>query len=204
MDEIGLFPLGLVLLPTEFVPLHIFEPRYRELIGECLEEEGEFGLVYVEGEVLHQIGTRARIADVIQRYDDGRLDVVVEGGERFRLVELTEGRSFQTASVEAVEDDDDPSTDTVKAGALEAYERLLTLAGVTAEIPERTHPQLSYALAGRFELASELKLELLVARSERVRLARVVEILESAALAIERQRELAAVAQTNGKARDVH
>jgi Lon protease-like protein len=204
VEEIGLFPLGIVLLPTEFVPLHIFEPRYRELIGECLEHEGEFGLVHTDGDVLQPIGTLARVADVIQRYDDGRLDVVVEGGGRFRLVELTQGRSFQTARIEELEDRDDPASLVVAEEALEAYGQLLALAGASADVPEVTHPQLSYALAGRFELASELKLELLVATSERARLSRVVEILEGAAAAIERQRELGAVASTNGKARDVH
>ncbi len=109
MPEIGLFPLGTALLPTEQVPLHIFEPRYRELIGECVDQGLEFGLVYVGDEGMHAIGTRASVVDVMQRFDDGRLDIVVEGGTRFRLVELTEGRSFHTGLVEDVSDDVDPA-----------------------------------------------------------------------------------------------
>jgi Lon protease-like protein len=82
MEEIGLFPLGLVLLPTEQVPLHIFEPRYRELIGESLEQGVPFGIVYADDDGLRQIGTLATVRGV-ERFDDGRLNVVVEGGERF-------------------------------------------------------------------------------------------------------------------------
>ena len=105
MDELGLFPLGIVLLPTELVPLHIFEERYKELIGECLEHDGEFGLLYADEEGAREIGTRAKVAHVLERFDDGRLNIVVAGGERFRVAELTRGRSFITASVEPLEDE---------------------------------------------------------------------------------------------------
>ena len=87
MEEIGLFPLGMVLLPTERVPLHIFEPRYLELIGECVQHDREFGLVYADDDGIRAVGTRAKVIDVV-RLPDGRLSVVVEGRERFRLVEL--------------------------------------------------------------------------------------------------------------------
>ena len=107
MSELGLFPLGIVLLPTEQIPLHIFEERYQELIGECLDLEQEFGLVFADDEGLREVGTRALVTEVLDRFDDGRLNIVVEGGERFRLLELTEGRSFQTGLVEPVEDEAD-------------------------------------------------------------------------------------------------
>ena len=100
MNELGLFPLGIVLLPTEQIPLHIFEDRYQELIGECLADEREFGLVFADEDGLREIGTRAAVTEVLDKFDDGRLNIVAEGRERFRLVELTEGRSFQTGIVE--------------------------------------------------------------------------------------------------------
>ena len=100
MIEIGLFPLGLVLLPTEQVPLHIFEPRYQELIGESLESGIPFGIVYADDDGLRQVGTLANVSEVTERFDDGRLNIVVDGGERFRLLELTSGRSFVTGRVE--------------------------------------------------------------------------------------------------------
>ena len=91
--ELGLFPLGIVLLPTERVPLHIFEPRYRELIGECIAEEREFGLVFADENGVRELGTRARVDEVLEQFDDGRMNIVVEGGERFRVESLTRGRS---------------------------------------------------------------------------------------------------------------
>ena len=90
MAELGLFPLGIVLLPTEQIPLHIFEDRYQELIGECLDEEREFGLIFADEDGLRELGTRAAVTEVLERFDDGRLNIVVEGRERFRLLELTE------------------------------------------------------------------------------------------------------------------
>ena len=82
------------------MPLHIFEPRYRELIGECLEKEQPFGLVFADDDGLRKIGTLTDVVEVTDRFDDGRLNIVVEGRERFRLVELTDGRSFHTGTIE--------------------------------------------------------------------------------------------------------
>jgi Lon protease-like protein len=199
MEEIGLFPLGLVLLPTEQVPLHIFEPRYRELIAECLEADQPFGLVYADDDGLRRTGTLARVVEVTERFDDGRLNIVVEGGDRFRLVELTDGRSFHTGTIEAIRDSDDPpAPEDVKRG-LGLFSRLVELTGADVEVPAETLEQPSFVLASRFELAPELKLELLEERSERIRLRRLCEILETVAAAVERQREIAERAQKNGR-----
>jgi Lon protease-like protein len=199
MEEIGLFPLGIVLLPSELVPLHIFEPRYRELIGECVDEEREFGLVFAGDDGLSDVGTRTSIVEVVDRLPDGRLNIVVEGRARFRLLGLTEGRSFHTGTVDELVDADDPAaTDDVQR-TLELFERVLTLTGAEIEAPSATDPQLSFTLAGRFELAADLKQSLLAATSERARLARVHEILEAAAAAVERQRDIAVSAGRNGR-----
>jgi Lon protease-like protein len=198
--EVGLFPLGLVLLPTEQVPLHIFEERYRELIGECIDNEEPFGLVYADDDGLRRIGTLATVVEVTERFDDGRLNVVVEGGDRFRLDELTEGRSFHTGTIEPIADrDDPPSADDVKRG-VGLFARLVELTGAEVDVPDETLEQPSFALASRFELAPELKLELLEETSERVRLLRLCEILETVAATVERQREIAEIASKNGKA----
>ena len=153
--EIGLFPLGIVLLPTERVPLHIFEPRYQELIGECIETDDEFGLLYADENGVREVGTFARVAEVLERFDDGRLNIVVEGGSRFRVEELTRGRAFMTAEVGAVEDDDaeiDPETSVRAAGSFRA---LAALAGAETEDPDETSPQLSFELAAQVELPPE-------------------------------------------------
>jgi ATP-dependent Lon protease len=201
MEEIGLFPLGLVLLPTEQVPLHIFEPRYRELIAECLDQDEPFGLVFADDDGLRRIGTLASVVEVTDRFDDGRLNVVVEGGARFRLVELTEGRSFHTGTIEPLGDLEDPPTPEDVERAATVFSRLVELTGAEVEPPDVESEQPSFAIASRFELAPDLKLELLEQTSERRRLARLCEILESAAASVERQREIAELAQTNGHAK---
>jgi Lon protease-like protein len=199
MNELGLFPLGIVLLPTEQIPLHIFEDRYQELIAECLEEEREFGLVYADDSGLREIGTRAAVTEVLDRFDDGRMNIVVEGRERFRLVELTEGRSFHTGRVEPVADDGDRADDADAERAVALFHRLVALTGAEVEGPPLESAQLSFALAGRFELAPELKQRLLALTSERRRMALLAELLEGAAAAVERERETAERAQGNGK-----
>jgi ATP-dependent Lon protease len=201
MEEIGLFPLGLVLLPTEQVPLHIFEPRYRELIGECLDAGEPFGLVFADDDGLRRIGTLASVVEVTDRFDDGRLNVVVEGGERFRLVELTEGRSFHTGTIEPLGDLEDPPRPAEVDRAVTVFSRLVELTGAEVEPPDLEGGQPSFAIAARFELAPELKLELLEQTSERRRLVRLCEILETAAASVERQRAIAELAQTNGHAK---
>ena len=109
MPELGLFPLPIVLVPTERIPLHIFEPRYRELIEECVDAGEDFGLALSSGDgAVHEIGTRARVTDVLEVLDDGRMNIVIEGGDRFRLLELTTGRAFTTGIVEPVVDLDEP------------------------------------------------------------------------------------------------
>jgi ATP-dependent Lon protease len=197
--EVGLFPLGLVLLPTEQVPLHIFEPRYRELIGECLDRGEPFGLVFADDDGVRRVGTLANVVEVTDRFDDGRLNIVVEGGERFRLVELTDGRSFHTGTIEPLDDLDDPPADEDVERALAVFRRLVDLTGAEVEVPTEVAGRPSFEIGSRFELAPELKLELLEEPRERVRLVRLCEILEALAAAVERQREIAELASRNGR-----
>jgi len=199
MSEIGLFPLGLVLLPSEQVPLHIFELRYRELVEESLESETPFGVVYADDSGLREIGTLATVTEVVERFTDGRLNILVEGGERFRLLELTEGRAFATARVEPVDDQHDPAEPGDVERVLALFDRLAELTASEIEPPAPETPALSFAVAGRFEFSAEIKQELLDETSERVRLARLCEILALAAETVERQTQIAAQAQSNGK-----
>jgi Lon protease-like protein len=196
--DLGLFPLGIVLLPTERVPLHIFEPRYRELIGECLEDDSEFGLVFADEDGVREIGTRARVAEVLERFDDGRLNVVVEGGSRFRVEELTRGRPFITAVVEPVEDEAGDVEHETAARAAGAFRALAALAGAETDAPDERSPQLSYELAAQVELAPEAKQDLLELRSEQERLELVAELLDVARQTLIATRELGERAKQNG------
>jgi Lon protease-like protein len=197
--ELGLFPLGIVLLPTEQIPLHIFEDRYQELIGECLAEEREFGLIYADEDGLREIGTRASVTEVLDRFEDGRLNVVVEGRERFRLLELTDGRTFQTGLVEPLEEPEDPAESEDAERALELFHKLVELTGAEVEEPAAGAELLSFELAGRFEFAPELKQRLLQITSERERVKVLADLLEGAAQAVEREQDIAERAAGNGK-----
>ena len=198
MEEIGLFPLGIVLLPTEVVPLHIFEERYRELIGECVELEREFGLVGADGDGVHEVGTRAWVAEVLERFDDGRLNILVQGRERFRVERLTRGRSFLTAEVTPLDDEWEEPAPEAAARAVEAFRALAAAAGADADDPDPDSPQLSFAIAARVELPSEAKQELLELRSEPARLARVAELLDAARETVLATRRLGEAAKKNG------
>lgn len=199
-EELGLFPLGLVLLPTERVPLHVFEPRYRELVGECIDGDGEFGLIFSDDDGMRRVGTRARVAEVLETFPDGRLNVVVEGGERFFMVELTTGRrSFHTADVEPVRDDEagPPAAEDAER-ALEAFRAVAEAAEAEADPPEATAPLLSFDLAGRVELPAERKQELLELRSESERLRFIARLFGEAERALRFAAELRGRSAKNG------
>jgi Lon protease-like protein len=196
--ELGLFPLGIVLLPTERVPLHIFEPRYRELIGECIDEEREFGLVFADEDGVRELGTRARVDEVLEQFDDGRMNIVVEGGERFRVEKLTRGRSFMTAEVEPVDDDGDEPPAAAIARATTAFRALAAAADADAGDVDEAAEQLSFRLAAQVELAAEAKQELLELRSEQRRLELVTELLDGVRAVLIATRELGERAKKNG------
>jgi Lon protease-like protein len=199
VSELGLFPLDMVLLPTERVPLHVFEPRYKELIAECLSQDREFGLVLGDREGLREVGTRAAVVEVVERFPDGRLNIVVEGRERFRLVELTEGRSFVTGEVEPVADEAGVSDRAQRETALSLYRELAELVEADVDEPSPDSGVLSFELASRVDFGVERKQQLLELSSEPERLAEVADLLRKAIEAIRIERELAERAAMNGR-----
>jgi Lon protease-like protein len=198
MEELGLFPLGIVLLPTERVPLHIFEPRYRELIGECIDEEREFGFVFADEQGVRELGTRARVEAVIERFDDGRMNIVVEGGERFQVERMTRGRSFMTAEVAPVDDDGEEPAEEAVSRAAAAFRSLAAAAEADPVEVDEGERQLSFRLAAQVELAPEAKQELLELRSEQRRLELVAELLQGVRAVLLATRELGERAKKNG------
>lgn len=201
MDELGLIPLELVLFPTERIPLHIFEPRYKELIRECLDEEREFGLVLADEDGLREIGTRAAVVEVLELFDDGRLNVLVEGQERFRLVAETEGgRSFRTGEVEPVRDADDPPAPAEIDRVLDVFGQLVTVTdSEEVEQPDRDSKRLSFELAARVDFGPELKQEILELLSERERLVRLSALFDVAVQGLKLEKDVRERASGNGK-----
>ena len=200
MAELGLFPLPIVLVPTERIPLHIFEPRYRELIDECVAGNAEFGLALSTGDgAVHEVGTRARVADVLEVLDDGRMNVIVEGTDRFRLLELTTGRAFTTGIVEPVTDDDDPADEADVQRALEVFNELVSLAESEVDLPDPSSPTFDWELSARVDFGVDPKQELLAMTSPRERVARLVEVLETSLEALRAEQVLRERAGRNGK-----
>jgi len=174
-----LFPLDVVLLPGTPIPLHVFEPRYKEMIGECMTQKTAFGVVRAKEDGIAEIGCTAEILEVTKRYDDGRLDIVCEGHRRFEVLGLNEERSFLRAEVTYF--DDEPAagaSDQVKE-ALRLYVDLMRLLDADAEAPETDVPQLSFQLAAPLPLDLDFKQTLLGMRSERERIAAVVKYYEA-------------------------
>jgi ATP-dependent Lon protease len=199
VTEIGLFPLELVLLPTERVPLHIFEPRYKDLIRECLRSGAEFGLVLQDDQGRREVGTRAAVVEVLQVFDDGRMNVVVEGQDRFRVCGLTPGRSYLTGEVEPLQDDEPDVLAGEADRALTLFRELVEVAGSEVDEPDGTSGSLSFEIASRVDFGTEPKQELLELRSEAARLRQLCGLLSQAVEAVRRERDVRERAATNGK-----
>jgi len=166
---VPLFPLDVVLFPGSPLPLHIFEPRYKEMIGECLMSKTDFGVVRAEKDGVAQIGCTAEILAVTKTYDDGRMDIVAQGRKRFELLEVNQERTFLRGEVLFVPDElDKPAAEQVQR-ALKLHAEILSLAGARQDLPEE-ETSLSYHLAGSLPLDLDFKQSLLVMRSEAQRI----------------------------------
>jgi Lon protease-like protein len=137
------------------------------------------------------------VAEIMERLEDGRMNIVVEGGARFRVVEVTDGRSFTTADVEPVEDDDETPADLSRA--LELFTSLASEAGSDVDIPDAQSPLLDFELAARVDFAPEDKQDLLASTSPSARAERLAELLELALEAVRTEKALRERAGRNGK-----
>jgi Lon protease-like protein len=167
-----LFPLEIVVFPGAPLPLHIFEPRYKEMIGECLSQERPFGMVRAKENAISAIGCSARIIDVIKKYEDGRMDIAAEGAQRFEIIQVNQERSFFQAEVAFF--DDEPSVVSKSAAdtIVQLHEQLFAVMGQTVEV-DRDAAFLSYRLAQDLPVDLDFKQTLLEMKSEAER----VEIL---------------------------
>lgn len=176
---VPLFPLDIVLLPGVPLPLHVFEPRYKEMIEECLEEKKPFGVVRASSEGVAEIGCTAEIVEVTKKYDDGRMDILTRGVNRFEVIQVNDERSFLQAEIAVVDDEPGrPAAQMVKE-AVRLHAEIVKLAGTEAEGPEESADNLSFLLAGSLPLDLDFKQKLLSTLSEAKRLEAVVGYLEA-------------------------
>ena len=173
-----LFPLDVVLFPGTPLPLHVFEPRYKELISECLEQKKTFGIVRAEEEGLADVGCTAEIVAVTKTYPDGRMDIVTEGRERFEVLEVDEQRSYLRGDVVYFQDDaENPSTQQIEH-AIELHREILTMGGAQQSLPA-SEDKISFYLAGSLPLDLDFKQALLEMRSEAERIEAVITAFEA-------------------------
>jgi Lon protease-like protein len=174
-----LFPLELVLLPGTPLPLHIFEPRYKEMIGECIAAESPFGVVRAFEEGIAEVGCTAEIITVTKEYPDGRMDLICEGRKRFEVIEVNRDRSFLQAEVLIVPDDPEAAVQEERVKAVQLHLEILSLAGAVQDLSAADQNQLSFYLAGSLPLDLDFKQKLLAMRSEAQRIQAVAAYLET-------------------------
>ena len=199
IERFPLFPLGLVLIPHELVPLHIFEERYKLMIGECLDQESEFGIVWLSDDGLKEIGCSARVSKVLERFDDGRLNILIEGTTPFRLIRRIDDLPYPAGDIQPLEDDlQAPDDEPAIAAARKRYADLV--AEVTDERPEPGDLAKldAYGMAATLDVALEAKQALLELRTERARLEQLDTLFGEALGRIRHAERAAERAQGNG------
>jgi len=175
-----LFPLDAVLLPGAPLPLHVFEPRYKEMIAECLERKQPFGVLRAKDSEVAEIGCTAEILNVVKKYDDGRMDIVTQGRQRFEVMQINSERSFLQAEVFYLRDDPGTATREETSRALELHGEIMKLAGSEPESEsELSKQELSFHLAGSLPLDLDFKQTLLGMKSEPERLQAVITFFEN-------------------------
>jgi Lon protease-like protein len=200
LSDLPVFPLPLVLLPGELLPLHIFEPRYRELVARCLAGPEPFCVVLEDDGGVREVGCLARDLTVLERLADGRLNIVVSGGEPVRLGPIEdELHAYLSADATVLEDDDEQGSEDATDAALGAYRALLSEIGRDDSEPLSAQPRLSYALGARIDVGVHVGQALLESRSEHERLVLITEALDQGrqSLRVAAERERRAV--RNGK-----
>jgi Lon protease-like protein len=197
--ELPIFELPLVLLPGETVPLHIFEDRYKRMIGSAIEQEEPFGIVLRDDEGARSIGCTARI-DEVERLDDGRMNIVVSGEAPFKVLDRFESPEFPAGEVELIAEDEVPPADEDAASAArQAFAELAERATGERPDPAELDSASAYGIAARIELPAETKQRLLEMRDEDERMALLANALGAVGRALERAEEAAERASSNGK-----
>lgn len=198
--EMGLFPLGMALLPGERVPLHLFEPRYRELFADCTRDDSAFALVLADDDHRASVGCTARFDELVHRFDDGRLNVIVLGVEAVEIGEETSGKDYITARVRTLTDDPYDPQPALEAEVRELFRNLSArITGTPRDLEEPMGVPLSFAAAGTLELGPQIKQEILEQRNEAHRLERVRDILKATAEGMGPEHVASERAQRNGK-----
>lgn len=203
-DEVTLlplFPLDIVLFPGTDLPLHIFEPRYKEMIAECLANKLEFGVIRALEQGIAEIGCTVEITKITKEYSDGRLDLIAHGRQRFEVLRLDRERSFLRGEILLIPDEPADTTSVEKERAIQAHKEILSLAGATPNAFSAEQGTLSFQLAGSLPLDLDFKQKLLSTLSERERIHELATYLEGILPGLRRAARAREKAGGNGHAR---
>jgi Lon protease-like protein len=199
--DFPLFPLGIVALPGELVPLHIFEERFKTMMNECLRDEKEFGIVWLSDDGLRETGCACAIERVIERMEDGRMNLLTRGTRPFRVVERQSELAYPAGVVEFLEDRDEEVDTEIADEAREAYAELVRRA--TDNEPEATDlaDMDAYAMAATVDFGPDAKQGLLDLRSENARMRLITRLFHAATKRLDLIDRAQERAQSNGKVR---
>jgi Lon protease-like protein len=199
VGDFPLFPLGLVALPSELVPLHIFEDRYKAMIDRCLEEESEFGIVWLAEDGLRPIGCACEIAEVLERLPDGRINLVARGTRVFRIDSRQDDLPYPAGTVEFLFDRDEADDSEAAEGAHVAYAELVEQATDRTPDPNEIDAMTAYEMAATVEFGLDAKQGLLDLRSEAARMKLVARLCRAAIKRLDFIDRAEARARSNGK-----
>jgi Lon protease-like protein len=201
VSDFPLFPLATVALPYELVPLHIFEQRYRTMIGECLEHGTEFGIVWEGDDGLRPVGCAMEITDVLERMDDGRLNILTRGTRPFRIVDERHDLAYPAGTVEFLVDKTEAADAKTQTAAHEAYGALVAHATDREPTAEDLEAMTAYQMAATVDFGLEAKQGLLDLRSENARLRLVTRLFRAAMKRLDFIERAQDRARSNGKVR---
>jgi Lon protease-like protein len=199
VKDFPLFPLGIVALPSELVPLHIFEERFKTMIARCLEEESEFGIVWLADDGLRPIGCACEVAEVLERMPDGRLNLIARGTRPFRIEARQQELAYPAGTVEFLDDRGEDGDPGVAGAAHAAYADLVEQATDRVPDPEEVSSMTAYEMAATVEFGLDAKQGLLDLRSEAARLKLVTRLFRAAIKRLDFIDRAQARARSNGK-----
>ena len=175
MTRLPLFPLNLVLLPFELLPLHIFEPRYKKMVKDHIEQDKPFGIILNEDNVVCTKGCRVKVQKVFKKYSNGEYDILVKGVEQFKVINTSiEGETVigEIDYVPLNSDGDEQLLKTIQ----ELYLQVLIKVGISNSLEMHMGKKLSYEFLQGFELPLNMKKQLILMNSENKRLSLIKDI----------------------------
>jgi Lon protease-like protein len=199
--DFPLFPLAIVALPGELVPLHIFEERYKTMINECLRDEKEFGIVWLSDDGLREVGCACAIERVLERMEDGGMNILTRGTRPFRVVERQSELAYPAGVIEFLEDREEPVDEELASEARGAYAELVRRATDNEPEAEALAEMGAYAMAATVDFGPDAKQGLLDLRSENARLRLLTRLFQAAAKRLDLIDRAQERAQSNGKVR---